>query len=185
MRDREYVTRFQAGDFEAFAALYEKYMDRIFAFVYRKTSQRETAEDLTSQVWMKALRGLEYFGENENANFKAWIYCIANNTVIDYYRTNKPEQDIDEIVEPGISEDFAKHIDDKDTLKAVREYLKQLKPLEQEIFVMRIWDDMSYKHIAKILWKSEDACKKSFSRTIKKVVANVSVLLLVIIFFAL
>lgn len=116
MRDRKYITRFQAGDFEAFGFLYERYIDNIFAFVYRKTSDREVAEDITSKVWMKALRSLEFFGEKDNANFKSWIYRIAQNTVIDYYRTRKEQVDIDNIVETGICNNFAKNIDNKDKL---------------------------------------------------------------------
>jgi len=61
MQDREYINRFQAGDYEAFGALYEKYIDQIFAFIYRKTSHREVAEDICSKVWTKALKSLEFF----------------------------------------------------------------------------------------------------------------------------
>jgi RNA polymerase sigma-70 factor (ECF subfamily) len=116
MRDRKYIDRFQAGDFEAFGFLYERYIDNIFAFVYRKISDKEIAEDLTSRVWMKALKSLEFFGEKDNANFKSWIYRIAQNTVIDYYRCHKEQVDIDAIVEIGISNDFACEIDNKDKL---------------------------------------------------------------------
>ena len=61
MRDRKYISRFQNGDFEAFGVLYERYIDQIYAFIYRKTGEKEIAEDLTSQVWMKALKSLEFF----------------------------------------------------------------------------------------------------------------------------
>jgi len=180
VQDREYIDRFQAGDFEAFGMLYEKYIDAIFAFVYRKTSDREVAEDITSRVWMKALKSLEYFGEQENAGFKPWIYCIANNTVIDHYRTKKEKIDIESIAEIWISEDFINEIDNKDKLQDVLVYMKSLKPLEREIVTLRIWDDMSYSEIAKVVWKKPDNCKKILSRALGKIGANVTMFLLFI-----
>jgi RNA polymerase sigma-70 factor (ECF subfamily) len=180
MRDREYICRFQNGDFEAFGVLYEKYIDAIFAFVYRKTSDKEIAEDITSRVWMKALKSLEFFGDRDNANFKSWIYRIAQNTVIDYYRTRKEQVDIDAIVEVGICEDFAVRIDSNDKLSKVTEFLQTLKPIEREIVILRVWDDLSYKHIAGLLDKKEDNCKKIFSRALKKIQANIVMLLLIL-----
>lgn len=175
VQDRKYIDRFQSGDYEGFNMLYEKYIDRIFAFIYRKTSDRELAEDITSQVWIKVLKSLEYFGEKENAGFKSWLYCVANNTVIDHYRTKRETIDIQNITEVWISDEFANELDNKDKLEDVLQYMKSLKPLEREIVTLRIWDDMSYKQIAKIVWKKPDNCKKILSRALGKIAANVGV----------
>jgi len=180
MQDRKNITLFQSGDYAGFERLYEKYIDVIFAFILRKTSDTQVAEDICSQVWIKVLKSLEFFGDKDNANFKSWVYCIAQNSVIDYYRTRKGDVDIDAIAEPGISNDFASMIDQKNKLEKVTEYMQTMKPTEREILTLRIWDDLSYKQIAKILSKKEDACKKSFSRGIKKITANISMLLLII-----
>ncbi len=182
MQDRKYINAFQAWDYSGFESLYEKYIDVIFAFILRKTSDTQVAEDICSQVWIKALKSLEFFGDKENANFKAWIYCIAQNTVIDYYRTKKEKIDIESIAEPGISNDFAQHIDQKAKLQEVITYMDSLKSLEREIVTMRIWDDLSYKHIAKVLDKKEDACKKTFSRAIKKIQANIKLAIFILFF---
>lgn len=181
MQDREYINRFQAGDFEAFWLLYEKYIDAIFAYVYRKTSDRELAEDLTSRVWMKALRSLEFFWDKENAGFKSWIYCIASNTVIDYYRTKKEKVDIDSIIESGITYDFAREIDAKDNLQEVLSYMESLKWIEKEIVTLRIWDDMSYADIAKVVDKKPDSCKKILSRALKKISANIALVFVILL----
>ncbi len=181
MQDRKYISRFQNGDFEAFGYLYDSYIDNIFAFVYRKTSDKQVAEDITSQVWMKALKSLEFFGEKENANFKSWIYCIANNTVIDYYRTKKELVDSENISQVWISSDFAAEIDAKDKLKEVVKYLDTLKPLEREIVTLRIWDDLGYKEISRICWEKQDNCKQIFSRTMKKLQANLWALILLLL----
>lgn len=183
MRDRQYINRFQNWDFEAFGVLYERYIDKIYAFILRKVSDKETAEDLCSQVWMKAMKSLEFFWEKENAGFSSWIYRIANNTVIDYYRTKKDITDLDAAWEVGISKDIAQTIDDSDTLNRVQKYLDTLKPLEKEIVILRIWDDLSYKEISRICSKKEDNCKKIFSRALQKIQANISILLIILLVF--
>lgn len=183
MQDRNYVWAFQAWDYSGFESLYEKYVDLIFAFIYRKTSDRELAEDMTSQVWIKVLKSLEFFGEKDNANFKSWIYRIAQNTVIDHYRTRKEKIDIDAIAYPGISEDFAASIDNKKKLSQVVEYMWTLKAVEREVLALRIWDDLSYKHIARLIWKKEDTCKKIFSRGLEKIKANIVMLILIVMIF--
>lgn len=169
------------GDFDSFGELYERYIDQIFAFVLRKTSQRELAEDITSQVWMKAMKWLDSFSEKEWASFKSWIYRIANNAIIDYYRSKKQQVDLDEIGEIGFSHDLGKCIDDSDKLSQVQEFLKDLKPIEQEIITLRVWDELSYKEIAEITGKKEDNCKQIYKRTLEKVQANIMLLLLIII----
>lgn len=179
MRDRKYISRFQNGDFEAFGVLYERYIDQIYAFIYRKTGEKEIAEDLTSQVWMKALKSLEFFWEQENAGFKSWIYRIAHNTVIDHYRTAKTQLDLDSIYDIGISQNFAEQIDDSDTLKKVLNYLDTLKQIEKEIVILRVWDDLSYADIATICDKKEDNCKKIFSRALEKIQANITLIFVI------
>ena len=127
---------------------------------------------------MKALKSLEFFSEKENAGFKSWIYRIAHNTVIDYYRTSKTQLDLDSIYDIGISPNLAQQIDDKDTLKRVSEYLEKLKLIEKEIVILRIWDDLSYKEIAEICEKKEDNCKKIFSRALQKIQTNIQFILI-------
>ncbi len=183
MQEQDYITRYQKGDFSAFWALYEEYVDQIFAYVLRKTSDREVAEDLTSQIWMKAMKGLKNFDFQEGASFKSWIYRIASNIVIDYYRSKKEQVNLDEIAEIWISENLASQIDNKDSLTQVLNFLKKLKPIEEEIVILRIWDDLSYKEIAEITWKKEDNCKQIYKRSLEKIQANCSLLLFIMIFF--
>ncbi len=177
------IIRFQAGDFDAFGEIYEEYVDQIFAFILRKTSDREIAEDLTSQVWMKAMKGLEKFSDKQGASFKSWIYRIANNSVIDHYRTQKEQLDIDKVDEIGISADLGKCIDDQDKLIEVKAFLGDLKPIEQEIVTLRVWDEMSYREIAEVTGKKEDNCKQIYKRTIEKIQANILMICLCIIVF--
>ncbi len=181
MQEQELIIRFQEGDFEAFGGLYEQYIDAIFAFILRKTSDRQVAEDLTSQVWIKAMKGLETFTKRKWASFKSWIYRIAQNSVIDYYRTKKEQLDLDNITEIGFSDNLANCIDNKDKLREVQTILQGFTPIEREVVILRVWDDLSYKEISKLVGKKEDNCKQIYKRTIEKLQAHILVLCLLIL----
>ena len=183
MQEQDYILAFQKGDFEAFGKLYETYIDQIFAFIFRKTGQQELAEDLCSQVWMKAMEALERFETQEGASFTSWIYRIAQNTIIDYYRSKKEQVDIEEIAEIGFHENIAECIDNRDRLKQVEMFLETLKPIEREIVILRVWDDLSYKEISEITGKTQDNCKQIYKRSLDKIQANVTLLLLLMFFF--
>lgn len=157
------LVAFRAGERERFAELYDAYADRIYAFVYARVSHRETAEDLTSTVFMKALDKVESF---KGGSFSAWLYRIARNTVIDHYRTNKPTVDLDAITEPSAATNLETDTHHRDLLARVEERLKLLKPEHQEIVKLRVWDDLPYATIATIVGKSEAAVKMSFSRAV-------------------
>jgi len=147
----------------------------------RKVSEREIAEDISSEVWMKILKNTTKFLKKDGASFKSWIYTIANNAVIDYYRTKKEKVDIEEIGEVGFHNDFGKNLDDKEKLAQVQEFLEKLKPLEKEVVILRVWDDLSYREIGEITGKTEANCKQIFKRTLEKIQANTVVPLLLIL----
>lgn len=182
MQEQDYISRFQSGDFNAFWYLYEEYIDQIFAFVLRKVSERELAEDITSQVWMKAMKGLEKYNEQEWVSFKSWIYRIAQNCVIDYYRWKKENIDLDDAPELWFSFDIGKSIDDKTQLESVQKFIGHLKPIEQEIIILRVWDELSYNEISEITWKKVDNCKQIYKRTLEKIQANIVLLTVMILF---
>lgn len=182
--DFDIIRTYQSGNSQALWELFERYVDQIYAFILRKVSDREIAEDLSSQLWMKVTQKLWEFRQQEGASFKSWIYMIANNLVIDYYRTKKENISLEEFqVFPGEESDFAQKIDERDMLVRVREFVWDLWKMEAEIFFLRVWDDLSYKEIAQVVEKSEDACKQSYSRTLKKVLANMSYTIILFFLF--
>ena len=175
------VQKFQRWNFDAFWELYERYLDKIYVYIARRVSIREQAEDICSQVWMKALRDLEKSPKDEDFLFQPWIYRIAHNAVIDWYRTKKEEVS-DEVLECiSFCEDIQKDVWNNDTLERVLKFMKWLKETEQNILFLRLWDEMSYAEIATFSWKSEDACKQVVKRWIEKIKANVYYSLLIII----
>ena len=169
----------QGGDSEAFGQLYDKYFKKIYRFVYYKISQKETTEDLVSDIFFKALDNIKKF-KSEKATFSAWLYRISRNTVIDYYRTNKQIFDLDNVLEPRIEDNMDMKIDAGLGLAEVKEKMSQLNEQQQEIIILRVWEQLSYKEIADILGKSEASCKMAFSRSIKELRLSLATLLLLI-----
>jgi len=165
----------QKGNKEEFGRLYDWYVRKIYDFIYYKTHHKETAEDITSRVFIKALEKIDTF-DNSRGFFSAWIYQIARNAVIDFYRTKKGDIGIDDIWDLVGNDNLERDIDVRQKLKSVEDYLKKLKSEQREIIMLRVWQEMPYKEIAEIIGKSEGSCKMMFSRTInelrKEVPAN-------------
>lgn len=182
MLDIELVKHCQNWELDYFWELYDRYIDKIYKFIYLKTTDKELSEDLTSEVFLKALNKIDKFKQKEKATFKSWIYKIAYNLVIDYYRGKKEDSNLEDYMNLWKLEDFWKQVDDKEKLKKVLKYLNTLKEEHKEIIIMRIWEDLSYKEISEIKWISVDNCKQIFCRTIKKIDGNILVLVLVLIY---
>jgi RNA polymerase sigma-70 factor, ECF subfamily len=155
----------QKGQLENFGLLYDKYIEKIYKFIYYKTHHKETAEDLTSKTFMKALEKINTFTDLKGS-FAAWLYRIARNTVIDHYRVNKKDINIEDVWDLKDEKNIEQDIDIKQKLEEVEKYIKHLKSEQREIITMRVWQNMSYQEIANVLGKTEASCKMTFSRAI-------------------
>jgi len=164
--DSMYVARTQSGETEAFGILYDRYLDKIYRFVYYKTFSQETTEDITSQVFQKALEKINSFAADKGS-FSSWLYRIARNSVIDHYRTAKNDLSLEDIFEVGVDERTPETIDAISALKTVQNYLETLDARQREIITLRVWEDKSYKEIAEIVGSSEAGVKMAFSRGIR------------------
>ncbi|TSC91732.1 MAG: RNA polymerase sigma-70 factor, ECF subfamily [Parcubacteria group bacterium Licking1014_17] len=165
--ESQIVRRCKEGQSEEFGKLYDAYFGKIYRFIYYRVGQKETAEDLTSRTFMKALEKLMSFDESRGS-FSSWIYRIARNTVIDYYRTKKDDVEIYDFWDLASGEDMNRDLDVRMKLDEVKKYLKELNEEQKEIIILRIWDGLLYKEITEIVGKSETNCKMIFSRAINK-----------------
>jgi RNA polymerase sigma-70 factor, ECF subfamily len=148
-----------------FGQLYDEYVRKIFNFIYYKTHHKETAEDLTSDTFTKAYRKLENFDQNKG-KFSTWLYQIARNTVIDFYRVKKIHVNIDDVWDLSEDIDIQRDFDTSQKLKEVKKYLKTLDACQREIVLLRVWDGLSYREISEIVGKDEVNCRVIFSRTL-------------------
>ncbi|MDD4318737.1 MAG: sigma-70 family RNA polymerase sigma factor [Candidatus Peribacteraceae bacterium] len=156
----------QQSRLEDFALLYDKYHVPIYRYVYYRTFDKETAEDLTSQTFLKALERIRTF-DPQRGNFGAWLYRIARNAVIDHVRAKRPVERMDEDWDRASGENVAGDVATRMEFRRIREALDGLDPLKRDIVLLRLWDNLSYKEIAAIVGKTEGNCKVIFSRTVE------------------
>jgi len=175
--EQEIIEQCKKGNLREFEKLYDSYFEKIYRFIYYRTGHKETAEDITSQTFIKALEKIQGF-DLGRGTFSAWIYCIARNKVIDHYRTRKSELDISGVW--GLGKDPNPDIEARNRLREVENYLKKIKKEQREIILMRVWDGLSYKEIAEITGKSEANCKMIFSRSIGKLKEEIVLLLILL-----
>ncbi len=162
---RELVKECQTGNLGAFDELYTAYVEKIYNFIYYRTGHRETAEDLTSQTFFKALRSINSVHDAPGA-FSSWLYRIARNTVIDHYRTNKNDADIEEAWSISDNTDTQSDFATRDALDKARSWLQKLPEAQRDVVIMKVWDGLTYDEIAAITGKSAASCKMTVSRTL-------------------
>lgn len=166
--DEQLLTAYRAGDQAAFGTLYDRYLEKIYRFIYYKTFNTATAEDLTSSTFFKALNKIGTL-DLSRGTFSAWIYSIARNTVIDHYRSREfTAQTGEDVFDLAADDRTEETLDAQANLETVTEYLKTLSPTQREIVTLRLWEERSYQEIAEIVGGTENSVKMAFSRTIRK-----------------
>ncbi len=158
--ERQLVLQAQAGNSEAFGQLYDAYMERIYRFVYFRVEDQQTAEDITSQVFLKAWSNLERF-QFSRTPYLAWLYTIAHNAVIDHYRTRKVTTALDDVQlsQPDHSELVETEIDLTVEMQSVKVALQTLTDDQQRVLTLKFIEGMSNNEIARQLGKREGAIR--------------------------
>jgi RNA polymerase sigma factor (sigma-70 family) len=165
MSEKELIQKCQQGRLEEFDKLYLLYFEKIYSFVYYKTMHKQIAQDITSETFLKALEGIKGF-KTEKGSFSAWIYRIARNNVIDYYRKKDRSFSVNDFWDFKTE---SKIEDNKDLMIKVKKELAKLEPLQREIVILRIWQQLNYKEISEIVGKKEQNCRVIFCRSLQKI----------------
>lgn len=163
------VLRAKNGDTKAFGILYDLHADRIYRYIYYKLSHTFDAEDLTAEVF---LRAFEKIGDYEirECPFSSWLYRIAHNAVVDYYRlkgktvtnvldeegTHSSEQHNPEII-------ILSNLDSQDLCQA----LQALTDEQKDVILLRFIEGMPARQVAEILGKPEGAVRALQRRGLK------------------
>lgn len=164
-QENELIAKAQAGDRDAFGMLYEAYVKKVYDFAYFRIGNKETAEDVTSAIFIKIMKNIAKYDQSKGS-FLSWVLKISRNHIIDHYRTKKEAYSL----EGEESSDDGAH--KKETENAIlhdqaMELLKRLKPEHKDIVIMRVWDELSYAEISAVIGKSEAAAKMSFKRAVE------------------
>lgn len=163
----ELIKQAQAGKQEALADLYEAYFGRVYRFVYYRVSHRETAEDITEDTFVKAFAGVKNL--QATAAFEGWLFQIARNLVIDYYRKKKQLVPLDAVentleYDTNVVEIINLQIEQSILIKL----LKELNEEQQSIIKMKFFEELDNPTIAQILNKTEGAIRVIQHRAIAK-----------------
>lgn len=152
------------AEFESF---YRANVDRIYRYVFFRVGQsHETAEDLVSEIFLKAFTHFEKY--DPAISKSAWIYRIAHNRLANHYRDTKVASDIDDMADMLPGEDGRRALEQIGDRKQLQELLNQLEDSEREVVMMKYLEGYSYKEMAEILEKSVDALKVATHRAMKK-----------------
>ncbi len=145
----------------ALGEVYDQYADRIYAYIYRRVGQAEVAEDLTGQVFMRMLEAIRT-GQGWRSSFSGWLYRIAHNLVIDYYRRRGRVTlvDIDEAAPIKASHgDPVRSTESLLNREQLRAALFQLTEEQAQVITLRFMDERSIAEVADLMDKTEGAIK--------------------------
>lgn len=165
-QDNELVKRVLAGERTVFKVLYVRYLPKVYEFSYWSVGNREDAENITSETFMKALTKLSWF---KGSSFNAWLFAIARNEVAAYWRERyRAESLVQAIVleKHASAEEF--EADERRTSKIVAKVLEHLPKNYRRVLELRFLSGMSISETAKALGMTEGNVKVMQHRALKK-----------------
>lgn len=152
------------ADFERF---YDRHIDRVYRYVFFRVSQNvDVAEDLTSEIFMKALKAFHSYDPDKSQ--VAWIMTIARNHVINHYRDRKEIVDVDEVAFKLEGSDGRDELVKTDEQMMIQEGLSQLTLEERTLVEMKHLQGYRYKEIGEVVGKSPGAVRVQVHRAMKK-----------------
>jgi len=147
------------------------YYKEIYAYVYKKTLEKELAMDLTQEIFMNMLETIHQFDEKV-ATFRTWLYQIARYRIIDYYRSRAHrQQELNHILEDDAHQtsDFLNSLLRQIEIEEIEHFINSLAEDRQVIFWLKIVEQKSFSEIAQRLKVSESTIKTRFYATLKLV----------------
>ena len=159
------------GDRAAADALVRGYYDEIYRFMRRQIADGDTALDLTQEVFISVLRSISRYDPKKGAGFRTWLYKIATDKTIDYFRSRNPRHvvflPIDE-VSPIDETSFTQRLEARDFLLRVCDFVNTLPPDTQKIFRLHIFGSHTFTEIARLMDMPEGSVKTKYYRLIHR-----------------
>lgn len=160
------------GDAQAFAELYDRYLDKVYRFIYYKCGNDQgLAEDLTSETFIRALRRIKGFNW-QGRDIGAWFITIARNLVFDHFKSGRVRLEVtgidlaaggngDKVVDP--EHEALRNV----TRAELEASIRKLNPEQQEVILLRFMQDLSVAETAAALDKTEGSIKAMQFRAVK------------------
>jgi len=168
LTDNEALDLAIRGDAEAFSALYERYIGRIYNYIYYRTGSPVDAEDLTARVFYRALGHIGAY-RNTGVPFSAWLYRIAHNLVANWHRDNKRRKEVpleDHYHLFPRSDHPESTLVNNQEMEDLMAAIRTLSPERQQLIILKFVERLSNAEIAIIMSRSEGAIKSLYHRTL-------------------
>ena len=166
--EEEVLGKAARGDRDAFGDLYERYVERIFNYVYYRTGNLHDAEDLTARVFQRAMNHIAKY-DDRGVPFSAWLYRIAHNLVANWHRDRSRRQEIplsDVPVVPSQEERPEAWLVRSQEQDGLLRHIRRLPPDRQTLLILKFVEDLSNAEIGQIMGRSEGAIKSLYHRTL-------------------
>ncbi|CEO08926.1 RNA polymerase sigma factor [Paraclostridium sordellii] len=168
--DEKLIKEIIKGNESAMEILVKRYYDLAYSFIYRNTSDYNTAYDITQDVFIKMMKNIDKY-QIENGKFKSWLLKIAVNTTKDYFRSKIYKQRIQSYdIDNHEIEDKANVVDilskKEETIK-IKEAIKNLPKLQREAIILKYYNDLKIKEISNITGENENTIKSRLFNGVK------------------
>jgi len=165
--DAELISAAQAGDADAFTALYDRYVGRVYRLISYRLGRSADAEDLTQQTFVNAWQAIGRY-QPGTAPFVAWLLRIAHNASISQLRATHFSVQLNESIDPADDGDVADDLLSQERRQNVLRALKKLEGEQAQAVWMRYMEDLSYPEIAGLLGKSVENVRVITHRGLRK-----------------
>ena len=173
-QDERLLVERAKGDAESFGVLYDRYADDIYRFAHARLGNVAAAEDVTAEVFVKALRGIGRY-RDRGRPFSCWLYRIARNAVADHFRHEPVNRELsDWLPDPAtqVEATAIRRLEVDDLWRRV----EKLPPQQRVAMTLRFRDDRSAREAAAVMGKSEAAVKLLIYRAVGRLRSQVGVL---------
>jgi len=151
------VKNYIAGDENSLSTLINRHQSKIYGFIYSKLSDRDMADDIFQDTFIKVIKTLKSNSYNEEGKFLPWVMRISHNLIIDHYRRNKKMpmfRETEDFSIFSIMSDNVPNIESQLITSQVesdlRKLIEELPEDQKEVLVMRMYQDLSFKEISEL-----------------------------------
>lgn len=152
LNDEQLILRAKQGELPAFEALVRRHQQPLYAFVYRMVQNPADAEELCQQAFVRAWQRLAGF--KGRSSFKTWLFQIAINLTLNFRTRRRPAEPLDELQPADPATEPQHRYQERRQAELIRQALFQLPPDQRTALVLRVYENLSYQEIARLMGRS-------------------------------